>query len=42
MIKVLMMPCLKISGLQLCSEKSHNNISKRTIAFFDRDLILTI
>ena len=23
MMKVLMMPCLKIIGLQLCAEKSH-------------------
>ena len=26
MIKVLMMPCLKISGLQLCAEKSHTQL----------------
>ena len=28
MMKVLMMPCLKIIGLQLCAEKSH------VLAFF--------
>ena len=39
MIKVLMMPCFKISGLQLCTEKSRIFIN---IAFFERGLILTI